>query len=59
MRDLVDDINSSIGKKLKDFQNMTREFEDFELVKDKKDDIEEDIEDIEDDIETVVVLGED
>jgi|TARA_R100000315_G_C5115415_1_gene65938 hypothetical protein len=56
MRDLVDDLNGSISKKLEDFQKMTRDFEDLETIKNEKRLIEEDIED---DIDTIVVLGED
>jgi|TARA_R100000501_G_C2524371_1_gene50163 hypothetical protein len=56
MRDLVDDINRSIGKKLEDFQKMTREFEDLETLDDEKSNTNKDIED---DIENMVVLGED
>ena len=38
MRDLVDEINSSIGKKLEDFQKMTREFENYEEEQEESED---------------------
>ena len=38
MRDLVDDLNGSIGKKLEDFQKMTREFEDYEEEQEESED---------------------
>ena len=38
MRDLVDDLNGSIGKKLEDFQKMAREFEDYEEEQEESED---------------------
>ena len=38
MRDLVDEINSSIGKKLEDLQKITREFEDYEEEQEESED---------------------
>tara|TARA_R100000306_G_C4364601_1_gene136977 strand:+ start:403 stop:561 length:159 start_codon:yes stop_codon:yes gene_type:complete len=52
MRDLVDEINGSVGKKLEDFQKMSREYDDY-------DDKEEEEEELGDDLDRIVSLGED